>query len=635
MAFANLRSRNFYIMTGMDLLCFAAALFFSYCIRFDFDIPSRFLAQYTGLLLPVLLIKFSVFLLMGMYRGMWRYTSLHDIWKLSHGVVLQSGILLTYIFYTHGSHGFSRAVFILDAMVTFGLTGGLRMVIRSAYNLRENGVLRLFGEHGVLGRSNRRRTIIIGAGRAGERLVRELQAAPQLGYEVVGFVDDDTSLSGLTIHGKPVLGTLAELAAIVDSTRAEEAIIALAEASGDDIRQIVTTCRAAQVEHKILPPMNEILDWKRGIRSLREVNYLDLLGRSPVNLDTQAIAAYLEGKTILVTGCGGSIGSELVRQIVRFNPGKLVLVDAGEHNLYQIEMELRHGMGMTRYVTVLGNIRDAALMESVFAAHTPQVVFHAAAYKHVPMLERNPWQAVHNNIVGTRTLMQSAVNAGVERFVVVSTDKAVRPTNVMGTSKRITELLMQTFATSQTRFMAVRFGNVLGSSGSVIPLFLDQIGRGGPVTVTHPEVTRYFMSIPEAAQLILQCGTMAQGGETFVLDMGNPVRIADMAADLIRLAGLEPGRDVEITYTGLREGEKLYEELITDGENVLRTEHAKILVLGCCDATTLAARDPQAFNHDIDALDAAATAHDATAVRQLLQHMVPEYSPAETRGTPQ
>lgn len=628
MTLFNSRSKNFYIMVAIDLMCFAMALLFSYCIRFDFDLPDQFLTQYTEILLPIMGIKFAVFMSMGLYKGMWRYTSLHDSWKLMQGILLQSALVLIFIFYAYGSVGFSRAVLILDPFATFILTGGVRMIIRAAYSLRDNGALPFSTAKEILAGSSRKRTIIIGAGRAGERLIRELQAAPQLGYEIVGFIDRDPSLSGRTIHGKPVFGPLSVLGPISQTTQADEAIIALAEASGDSIREIVAACNEANLTHKILPPMHEILDWKRGIKALREVNYLDLLGRTQVELDTKSIAAYLEGRTILVTGCGGSIGSELVRQIVRFNPAKLVLVDAGEHNLYQIEMELMHRIGFKNYVTVLGSICDAELMESVFSINKPHAVFHAAAYKHVPMLERNPWQAIRNNIFGTRTIMQAAVNAKVERFVVVSTDKAVRPTNVMGATKRITELLMQSFKDSSTRFMAVRFGNVLGSSGSVIPLFLDQISKGGPLTVTHREVTRYFMSIPEAAQLILQSGTMAMGGETFVLDMGVPVKIADMAADLIRLAGLEPGKDIDIVFTGLREGEKLYEELITDGEGVLRTEHDKIMVLGCCDASAIAAAKGDDFARNLEALGNAAHAYDHDAIRAILRKMVPEYIPA-------
>ncbi|GFM36587.1 nucleoside-diphosphate sugar epimerase/dehydratase [Desulfovibrio psychrotolerans] len=629
MTLFNFRSLNFYIMVGIDLLCFAAALFFSYCIRFDFNIPHQYLVQYMNLLIPTLLIKFSVFLALGMYRGMWRYTSLHDTWKLLQGIVLQTGMLLIFIFYMYGTPGFARAVFILDPFATFILTGGVRLAIRMAFSLRENGTLPFCGPRCLLSKDERKRVLIIGAGRAGEQFARELQSAPHLGYEVVGFIDREPELKGRTIHGKTVFGGLDLLASTAQLTRAHEAIIALTEASGDSIREIVSACKSTELAHKILPPMNEILDWKRGIKALREVNYLDLLGRTQVELDTQAIAAYLEGRTILVTGCGGSIGSELVRQIVRFHPAKLVLVDSGEHNLYQIEMELLHRIGFKSYVTVLGNIRDKALMQSVFAVNQPHAVFHAAAYKHVPMLERNPWQAVHNNVFGTRTLMQAAVDAGVERFVVVSTDKAVRPTNVMGATKRITEMLMQSFSGGATRFMAVRFGNVLGSSGSVIPLFLDQISKGGPVTVTHPEVTRYFMSIPEAAQLILQSGTMAQGGEIFVLDMGVPVRIADMAADLIRLAGLEPGKDIDIIFTGLREGEKLYEELITDGEGILRTEHDKIMVLGCCDSPVSAPHERKAFYGALEELDKAAAAYDPVTIRTILRRIVPEYIPAD------
>ncbi|MCM0755424.1 polysaccharide biosynthesis protein [Desulfovibrio aminophilus] len=329
----------------------------------------------------------------------------------------------------------------------------------------------------------------------------------------------------------------------------------------------------------------------------------------------------LAGRVILVTGCGGSIGSELARRIIGFGPERLVLLDQGEYNLYAARDELERELGFGRLAVVLGSVTDRALLDRVLAEHRPAVIFHAAAYKHVPMMEENPWQAVRNNVLGTRELMAAAVAAGVERFVLVSTDKAVRPTNVMGASKRVTELLMACFAEGPTRFMAVRFGNVLGSSGSVVPLFRRQIGRGGPVTVTHPEAARYFMSITEAAQLILQAGAMGRGGEVFVLDMGVPVRIADMARDLIRLSGKEPDRDVRIVFTGLRPGEKLSEELITEGEGILRTEHEKILVLGS------APPDPGFVARGVERLARAAEAHDAAAIRAAFRELAPEYAP--------
>ncbi len=614
------RNIKFYFMLAADLVLFALAFYCAYLFRFDFGLSEFRLTQYLELLKYVLSIKVAVFFGLGLYRGMWRYTSLSDIWKIFEATFLQSVILVTVVLYKFGFGGFSRGIFIIDWILAFLFTGGLRICIRSAYSLQgapkgeTNGPMRNL------------RLLIIGAGRAGEKITREIKENPALRYDQVGFVDDDPAKQGRTMHGKPVLGQVSDLARIVAKHQVDEILIAITEVSALDMRRIVEACTRTGLKHKILPGMGEILGGKLTLKALREVNYLDLLGRAPVALDDAGIREYVTGQTILVTGCGGSIGSELCRQLVSFAPGCLVLVDASEYNLYQIEMELRHELACTNYVTVLGNIADRALMDRVFAQHRPHTVFHAAAYKHVPMLERNPWQAVTNNILGTRAVMEAAVASGTERFVVVSTDKAVRPTNVMGASKRVTELLMQCFAGSRTQFMAVRFGNVVGSSGSVIPLFRRQIEMGGPVTVTHPEVTRYFMSIAEAAQLILQAGAMGRGGEIFVLKMGQPVKIADMAKDLIRLSGKEPGVDIEIVYTGLREGEKLYEELITGGEGIVRTAHEKIMVL----QRTCAVEDicgPEALAKSIADMAEAAARYDARAVRDLLGVLVPEYRP--------
>jgi FlaA1/EpsC-like NDP-sugar epimerase len=449
----------------------------------------------------------------------------------------------------------------------------------------------------------------------------------------------------MTVHGRPVLGAMADLPAVVarlenEGQQVEELIIAVSRGSAGQMRTLVEACKSSGLPHRILPPTSQILDGKMAL-TLRPVDYLDLLGRSETRLDEGGIGAYVRGRVILVTGCGGSIGSELCRQLLRFSPGRLVLVDQSEYNLYAIAQELTGEHGFRDIACVLGSVGDRELMERTFTAHRPSCVLHAAAYKHVPLVEENPAAAVLNNILGTRTVMDAAARSGAERFVIVSTDKAVRPTNVMGATKRVTELLMACFAGSGTHFMAVRFGNVVGSSGSVVPLFRRQIERGGPVTVTHPEVTRYFMSISEACQLILQAGALGgqagalggraggakgPGGEIFVLDMGEPVRIDDMARDLIRLSGKEPGVDIEITYTGLRPGEKLYEELLTAGEDVVRTEHEKIMVLG----GTLGARPETvacALNGALERLEAAARAQDAEAIRALLMELVPEYQP--------
>ncbi|MDD3312093.1 nucleoside-diphosphate sugar epimerase/dehydratase [Pseudodesulfovibrio sp.] len=613
----NFRNTNFYVMFLADLAIFALALLAAYSFRFDFNIPATYFTQYKGLLKYVLVFKSVIFVSFGLYRGMWRYTSLDDYWKLLRVTALQSLILVSFVLFRFSFLGVPRSIFVFDWVLTLVLCSGLRLSIRAFFARSETHLAPL---------ADRKTVLVVGAGSLAEKISRELTANPAQ-YRLAGFLDDDRAKRGRTIHGRPVLGRVEDLPAVGEREGVDEVFIAVAEASAGQMRRIVETCKASPFPYKILPAMTEIMDGKVDIATLRDIDYLDLLGRSPVLLDAGRIKSYLSGRTVLVTGCGGSIGSELCRQIVRFAPGHVVLVDSSEYNLYEIQMELHHGLGFTGYTTVLGSVADRDLMARVFHEHRPAVVFHAAAYKHVPMLERNPWQAVRNNILGSRTLMETAVEAGVERFVVVSTDKAVRPTNVMGASKRVTELLMQSLNGRGTRFMAVRFGNVVGSSGSVVPLFRRQIEAGGPVTVTHPEVTRYFMSIAEASQLILQAGSMGEkgtGGEVFVLDMGVPVKIADMARDLIRLSGKEPDVDVPIVYTGLREGEKLYEELITEGEDIVRTEHDKILVLGSDSPP-----DPAELERAIAELARAADAWDGEAIRAILRRLVPEYRPGE------
>jgi FlaA1/EpsC-like NDP-sugar epimerase len=413
---------------------------------------------------------------------------------------------------------------------------------------------------------------------------------------------------------------------------ADEILIAVPSASQEQMKRIVDFCRQAGRPFKTLPGLNEMISGQLSIKAIREVSYRDLLGRPPVRLELARIEEVIEGRTVMVTGAGGSIGSELCRQIIRFRPARLLLFDASEYNLYQIEMELRHELGFTDYIPILGRVQDQDLLEDLFRRYLPAVVFHAAAYKHVPMVENNPWVAVDNNIVATRLLLEAAVRHRATHFILVSTDKAVRPTNVMGASKRMTELLLQDCGwrlkngevAGATRLLAVRFGNVIGSSGSVIPLFKRQIEMGGPVTVTDPEMTRYFMSIEEAAQLILQAASMGEGGEIFILEMGTPVLIAQMARDLIRLCGKEPDSEIEIKYIGLRPGEKLYEELITAGEGIVATGHEKIMVLRGD------GREIPDLQEQLSRLSELARNHDAAGIRQLLHEAIPEYTPGRS-----
>jgi len=525
----NLKNRHFYFMLAAEAACFALALGASYLLRFDFRLPEAYATQLAAMLIITLPLKLGVFLSLGLYRGMWRYTSLADFRRLGEAVLLSSALLVAVVAFRYGFTGFSRAVLLMDGMLTLLFTAGLRLAIRVGFARSQSR-----SAHAPQGPA--RRVLVMGAGGLGERLLREVAQNPALNFDVLGFLDDDPDKLGRALHGREVLGCIDDCARLADRHRAEEILIAVSHASASQMRRMVEACKESGLPHRILPAISRLLDG-RAVLSPRPVDYQDLLGRSEVALDQDGLKAILSGRVVLVTGCGGSIGSELCRQVARFKPRQLLLADASEFNLFSIATELAEA-GFTAFSCILGSVADAELMQRLFAEHKPTLVLHAAAYKHVPMLEENPWAAVTNNILGTRTLMAAALTHGVERFVLVSTDKAVNPLSVMGASKRVTERLMASFADGPTRFSAVRFGNVVGSSGSVVPLFRRQIEAGGPVTVTHPDMTRYFMSISEACQLILQAATMGRtnehGGDIFVLKMGEPVRIVDLARDLIQ-----------------------------------------------------------------------------------------------------
>ncbi len=615
---------KFYVMLAGDGLLIAAALIAAYLLRFDFT-PQQYWPQAWGLLPFVVAAKVFFFISLGLYRGMWRYTSLDDLLRLFMATLAGEMIIIAGVAYAFHFQGYPRSVFGIDFFLTLFFCGGLRIGIRSYFAWRRGSkVSGSFSIPFVPVRKEGTPVLIVGAGNSGEKVCREILERNDLHISLSGFVDDDPGKVNRLIHGIPVLGAVHELPDICLTYEIQEVFIAAPSASGEELRRIVDYCEQAGVRYKTLPGIGEIMDGRVSIKLLRDVDYADLLGRPQVELDNREISAYLSGRTVLVTGAGGSIGSELCRQILKFSPGHLILMDASEANLYNIEMEVLHELSFTRQTALLGQCQDKELIKDIFSRLNPDVVFHAAAYKHVPLLENNPWQAVENNILGTYTLMQAAGESGVDRFVVVSTDKAVRPTNVMGASKRLTELLMHVFSGGSTRFMAVRFGNVLGSSGSVIPLFRRQIERGGPVTVTHPEVTRYFMTIEEAAQLILQAGSMGEGGEIFILRMGVPIRIADMARDLIRLSGRDPDKDIRIAYTGLRSGEKLYEELITEGEGIVQTVHEKIMVLRCEDQYR---PRESVLVQEVDSLCGKSRERNARGIKEGLARVVGEYEP--------
>jgi len=616
-------SKNLFILILADIVLLAIAYCLAYIVRFEAHVGANELLVIKQTIVPILLCKLAVFYFFNLYRGMWRYTGIVDLLNVIKAVAVSSAIIITVILMFSRFQGFSRSIFIIDALFSLILIAGIRLAIRcllstTTFSLKKNGI----------NGNEYKKMIIIGAGDAGEKLVREIYDNPKMKYRVVGFVDDDKNKDGKQIHGIKVLGNVNDLKEIVKNKGVDEILIAAPSAVGKDMRRIVEICDATKIPYKTLPGMGEIIDGKISIKAIRDVSYKDLLGRHPVQLENDKISDFLKDKCVLITGAGGSIGSELCRQICKYGPSLVVLFDAGESNLYSIQMELKHVVTYIKYRAVLGRIQDKALVDDVFQKYKPDIVFHAAAYKHVPLVERNPWEAVYSNIVGTNTLVKAAIAHKVDRFVLVSTDKAVRPTNIMGASKRITEKILQFYSSGSTKFIAVRFGNVIGSSGSVIPLFRHQIEKGGPLTITHPEITRFFMIIEEAAQLILQAFTMGEGGEIFILEMGTPVKIVDMARDMIRLSGKEPDTDIEIKFIGLRPGEKLYEELITEGEGIVKTGHEKILVL----QNVISAQDSKSqdlrsncLDEKIKELKVLADAHDAKGIKKKMKEIVPEY----------
>lgn len=624
----NIRKISFWTVLFADMFFLVAAHLSAYLIRFEGQLT---VWEWNNIktILPLLLIfKITVFVLLGLYRGMWRYTGLTDLLNILKATLLTTFTAMGCILLINRFIGFSRAVFVLDGLLTFIFIAGTRVALRMFFSKKQE-LASLSGKNQKI---NRKKLLLIGAGDAAEKIIREVKDNHALPYRIIGLLDDNPRKIGKRIHGISVLGEIGELHYIIDKMTPDEILISIPSADREQMNRIVESCRTTNVPFKTLPGLNEIINEQFSIRSMREVSYKDLLGRPSVNLELDKIELVLENKIVLVTGAGGSIGSELCRQIIRFKPRQLILFDASEHNLYQIEMEILHEIGFTNYIPVLGRIQEPELLSHVFKKYQPQVVFHAAAYKHVPMIEHNPWEAVTNNIIATHRLIETSVHNQVERFILVSTDKAVRPTNVMGASKRMTEKIMQCYCQKiaeksssevSTRFMAVRFGNVLGSSGSVIPLFKKQIELGGPVTVTDPDMTRYFMSIEEAAQLILQAASMGEGGEIFILEMGTPIRIGQMARDLVRLCGREPDSEIEIKYIGLRPGEKLHEELITEGEGIVPTDHEKIMVLRSTHA------NEANILESLPRLEKLAEKLDANGIKKILGEIMPNYSPRD------
>lgn len=622
-----------------DCASIALAQMLAYNFRFEFSLPSKELNHLILGILFLIPFKVIVFYFFGLYRGMWRYTGLNDLQKLLRANAVSLLIIFTTLLLLNRFIGLSRSIFIMDGILCFLFTAGFRIIIRIHFSNKNTDIKTTFKKVIGLknGMPNGKNTLLLGAGSAGEGLIREIENNPKLGINPVGFLDDDPSKKGLALHGVPVLGVIDKIVDITTEYHVDQIFMTMPSASSQEIRQAVKRCEETGLPYKTLPGIGAFIDGSISVKYLRDVNYEDLLGRPPVELDDAAISKYIQGKTVLVTGGGGSIGSELCRQVIKYRPGILIVLDKSELNLFSIEAELKNNPLGVEVLCLLGRVHDKKFLERVFQNHQPTIVFHAAAYKHVPLVERFPWEGVLNNIVGSKTLMEASVANKVRRFVLVSTDKAVRPTNVMGASKRVTELLARSMDGNVTKFMAVRFGNVVGSSGSVVPFFRNQIRTGGPVTVTHPEATRYFMTIPEASKLILQAGSIGDGGEIFVLEMGTPVRIIQMAEDLIRLSGKEPYKEIDIVVTGLREGEKIYEELITDDEGIVATKHQKIMVLRPSQngnghyGLDFFTRD---LPEKIAELTDAAYCCDAEKIKAILREIVPEYMIYDADQTP-
>jgi len=610
-----------YLVFIYDTLAVIASIFLAYISRFDFHFTSDTLLILGQYLLWTYPVKITVFYFLGLYKGMYRYTSIWDLLNVAKATVLSFLVINSIFVSISALRALPPSVLFLDFVFTSSSIALVRVAIRLYYS---QSIMAIPDKNKVPG--NIVKLLLIGAGDTGEKISRDILSNSNNAFNIVGFLDDNVEKIGSSIHGIPVIDRINTLNNI--SIDYDEILITAPGASGDNLRRIIDICKLSGKTFKTVPSLNEMINKDVTLQSIRNVSYLDLLGRDEIQLDVNAIQNFIRGKRILITGAGGSIGSELVRQCLTYDPGSLILLDNSEQNLFNIEQEVSFYETKTIIRSVLANVRDKNLLQNTFQEYRPQVVIHAAAYKHVPMQELHPWSAVSTNVLGTLHLVQLANRFNADKFVLVSTDKAVHPVNIMGATKRLAEKVIQSvdMRESETEFTAVRFGNVIGSSGSVIPIFRDQINRGGPVTITHPEMSRYFMSITEASQLILQAGSMeSKSGQIYLLDMGKPVRIKDMANDLIRLSGLEPEKDIPIIYTGLRPGEKLYEELVSKEEKAQSTDHKKIMVLN--NGTHNMPWD--IMKREIQSLVDISLKFDTDQIKRKLQQMIPDYTPQD------
>jgi len=603
--------RRLIILAGQTLMVLAA-LIIAVHLRYDGVVPAQIASGLVGLFLPLIAIKLFSFSVLRLFSGWWRYVSIHDLVALVKANILGTALFSLYCVYAPVPIQLPWSVLALDGLLCFLLMSGARVAVRMG---REYvcSATKACGP-------DEKRVIVVGAGATGQSVVREVRQNPKLRWKIIGYVDQDSARQKQRFQGVPVLADIEGLSGLLRRLAVDQVILANYALSRVEMRQVVAICQQFGVKSMILPNVGEILDENLLVQSLRDVKLEDLLGRPPVHLQASEIRRYLGGKRILVTGAAGSIGREICRQVAEFGAASVLLFDNAETQLFHVERDLKVQFPDVDFIPSLSDVRNASRVDYVFDMFSPQVVFHAAAYKHVPMSEQNPVATIENNVLGSRNLADAACRHGVEHFVMISTDKAVNPTNIMGASKRAAEIYVQALAQkATTSIVTVRFGNVLGSNGSVVPIFQEQIRNGGPVTVTDPDATRFFMTIPEAVQLVLQAGSMGQGGEIFILNMGEQMHIVHLAEELIRLSGKTPYRDIDIVFTGLRPGEKLHEELLLADENVMPTSHEKICVARAC------RHDIVTLNRQLDSVAAACRSMDRERVLYALSDIVPEY----------
>lgn len=596
----------------IDGFLIVSAYYIALFVRFEGNIPASTLNDMREHIVVIVLIKLAVLVLMGTYRILWRYASVGEYLRIVMYCFFTNFLASSYLLLTNS--GLPRSIYAIVLILDILMLGGVRVLVR----LESTKALRI-------SKGSNKRILILGAGEAGVMVLREILKSEHLKSRVVAFIDDDPKKIGRSIHGVPVLGNRNQMQQIVSKYSVDEIIFAMPSATNEQRKEYLERASVTGANVKTIPGVYEIIGDQVQLSSIRDVSIEDLLGREPVRLDTERLEHFIKGKKVMVTGGGGSIGSELARQIAKYTPLQLVLLDIYENNVYEVQLELQQKFPQLDLVVLIDSVRNYERMNFIMKRYQPEIIFHAAAHKHVPLMEDSPQSAVLNNVFGTYNMVRLAHQHGVRKFVMISTDKAVNPTNIMGTTKRIGEMAVQSYdKVSKTEFVAVRFGNVLGSNGSVIPVFKKQIKEGGPVTVTHEDINRYFMTIPEACQLVLEAGSIAKGGEVFILDMGEPVRIMDLAKNLIQLSGLEVGKDIDIVVTGLRPGEKLYEELLLDTTTAQKTDHNKIFI------ESPATLSMDVLEDELKELYEIAQQDDRNALVAKLRHLVPSFVPNGT-----